>query len=320
MEPIVGSAHAPLRLGVVLPQGLYGEGDVRSTWAWILRYARAAEELGYDDVWLHDHVQTFNNPVTGITFEPLTTLGALTQLTSTVGLGVLVLACAYRNPVLTAQQSACLATVSGGRFTLGLGAGWSVAEHESLGIPVLAPRQRIGRLGETVQVVKELWTSERVNFRGEFIDIRDAAGFCTGTGSPPPLLVASHGLRGLRIAARFADIANFNCAITHFGAFSERLRTACAGVGRDHRTIRRSIVRLAGVIQDPADVVRWGIPRSQAQEVLDSHLVGTAESIRAKLTALIEDGAADVILFFPMRALQEDALERFREQVVGSNC
>jgi probable F420-dependent oxidoreductase len=170
----------------------------------LLETARRAEAAGYSTLLIRDH---FIEQPFGHQLAPLTALASVAAATSTLRLGTLVLANDYRHPVLVAKEMATLDGLSGGRVELGLGAGYSVPEYQQAGLPFDAPRTRIDRLAESLQVVKGLWADEPCTFRGQHFTIDGLDGYPKPVQRPrPPILVAGGGRRILSLAAREADI------------------------------------------------------------------------------------------------------------------
>jgi alkanesulfonate monooxygenase SsuD/methylene tetrahydromethanopterin reductase-like flavin-dependent oxidoreductase (luciferase family) len=122
-----------MQVGLMAPQGWKGEYDGRDAadaWANTVELARQAETLGFESLWVFDHFHTVPEPTDEITFESFSSLAALAMVTSRVRLGHMVICTAFRNPALTAKLASTIDVISGGRFELGIGAGWY--EHEWL--------------------------------------------------------------------------------------------------------------------------------------------------------------------------------------------
>src|ERR1039458_1953354 len=157
----------PLRFGVFVPQGWkleYSGWTGPDAWARSVELAQLAEALGYDHLWVYDHVETVPRREPTHVFEAVTMLAALSQQTSQVGLGQLVTCASYRNAGLLAKEAACVDVYSGGRLILGLGAGWFGREYEAYGYPYLADRDRLRVLDESLEVIRRLWSEETVTF------------------------------------------------------------------------------------------------------------------------------------------------------------
>src|SRR5205807_6641603 len=125
-----------------------------------------ADRLGYDHLWVYDHLETVPRREAERVFEAWTVLGALAQTTERARLGQLVTCASYRHPPLLAKQAATLDVASGGRLILGLGAGWYEQEYKAYGYEFMPARERLRVLDETIQAVRMLWTEERAYFQG----------------------------------------------------------------------------------------------------------------------------------------------------------
>jgi alkanesulfonate monooxygenase SsuD/methylene tetrahydromethanopterin reductase-like flavin-dependent oxidoreductase (luciferase family) len=236
-----------LRFGVVCPQ---------QEWPAMLEQAQAVEALGFDSVWVIDHIAMRMAPDRPV-LEAWTGLAALAARTSRVHLGTLTTNALWRNPVMLAKQAVAVDQVSGGRLDVGLGSGNPGASYPMAGIDPGTPRERIARFRETVQIVDRLLRGETVTFEGDYYHTQAAVMRPGAVQQPrPPLLIGAHQPGTLQIAAQYADTWN------SFGGFglgaaealaatrqrAERLDAYCAALGRDPRQIRRSL--LVGFTQD----------------------------------------------------------------------
>ena len=188
---------ARLRFGVV-------SESVREGRAW-LDFARQVEDSGIDVLLLRDH---FSAGAFGQQLAPFTGLAAAAAVTSRLRLGTIVLSNDFRHPAIVAHEAASLHLVSGGRFELGIGAGWYQPEYEAAGIAFDAAGRRIARLDESLSIIKGLLAGTPVHHTGDFyrIDGLDLDVLPTPRPSSPRLLVGAGGPRMLRLAARHADI------------------------------------------------------------------------------------------------------------------
>jgi probable F420-dependent oxidoreductase len=181
-----------------------------SSEAWSIQ-ARAIQEAGYATLLLRDHFipETFG----GEQFAPLIALMAAASATTTLRVGSLVLANDFRHPVLLAKEAATLDLLSGGRFELGISAGWLKAEYQQAGMPFDPPGKRVSRLEEALQVLKGLLAEDPLDFSGAHYTVTQLKGFPRPTQRPhPPLLVSAAGKRMLTLAAREADIIGLQTA------------------------------------------------------------------------------------------------------------
>ncbi|RZQ64523.1 TIGR03621 family F420-dependent LLM class oxidoreductase [Amycolatopsis suaedae] len=197
--------------------GVVGE-SVRDA-AGLLDTARRAERLGYDTFLLRDHFVT--EPF-GDQLSPLVALTAAAAATDSIRLGTLVLANDYRHPVLLAKEAATLDHLSGGRFELGIGAGWLRAEYEAAGLSFDPAGERVGRLEEALTLLDGLLSGRTVDQVGEHYAVRGLATFPV-PARRPPLLVGAGGPRMLRMAGRLADTVGILPIATPQGGISEAL-------------------------------------------------------------------------------------------------
>jgi alkanesulfonate monooxygenase SsuD/methylene tetrahydromethanopterin reductase-like flavin-dependent oxidoreductase (luciferase family) len=228
-----------------------------ATWTDLLGIATRVDELGYDHVWVPDHIYApFGDPHQP-TFEAWTTLAAWAVATRRVRLGVLVAANTLRNPALVAKMAITLDHASGGRAILGLGAAWFELEHRAFGFDFGgSPGERLRWLDQAAGVARALIDGEEVTFRSPKYTF-DAARL-----SPPPvqarlpLLIGGSGeRRTLRTVALYADMWNASGTADTLRHKDEVLRAHCRAVGRDQAVIERT-VRLRPVIRDDPNEAR----------------------------------------------------------------
>ena len=183
--------NRPLRFGVVVSQA-------PSHTAWITT-ARRVEELGYATLLVVDRI--------GMGIAPFTALAVAAEATTSLRVGTFVFCNDFRHPAVLAKEAATLDLLSEGRFEPGLGAGVGPSDYNQMGIPFESPGTRVGRLEESLQIIKQLFTDEVVNFSGKYYTITGLRGVPSPVQQPhPPILVGSSGKRMLSIAARLADI------------------------------------------------------------------------------------------------------------------
>ena len=223
-----------MRFGVTLPQ-------IKRTWTDARDAAREFERLGFDSVWVCDHLYSVPMPNLPI-LEGWSELAAVAAITERVGLGSLVTPPYFRNPAVLAKSIATIDHVAGGgRMIAGLGAGWFASEFEGYGCPFPSVRDRLKAVEESAIVMKKLWTEERVTFEGETITLRDTICEPKPTVRPKILIGGGGEKVLLRIAAEHADVWN-NLAVAQgeLAAKIAVLRRHCAAVGRDPATLEVS--------------------------------------------------------------------------------
>jgi alkanesulfonate monooxygenase SsuD/methylene tetrahydromethanopterin reductase-like flavin-dependent oxidoreductase (luciferase family) len=232
-----------VKIGLILPQGFFNEFEgwpADRAWQRILALAQLAESLGFESLWTGEHVLARWGG-TSPAFDCFTLGSALAAVVPRVGIGFIVLNSTFRNPVLTAKAAATLDAVSGGRLTLGLGAGFIEAEADAVGLPFPALGERLKMLEEHFRIVSHLTTYEAapLTFDGRYARAKNAVSHPHGVQRPHiPLLIGGHGPKHtFRIAARYCDEININLRPSEIPLALEQLGERCAEVGRDPATL-----------------------------------------------------------------------------------
>ena len=193
----------------------------------LIRTARAAEAAGYDVLLIRDHWQ--EEPF-GHQLAPLTALTVAAEATTRLRLGSMVFSNDYRHPVMLAKEAATLDLLSGGRFELGLGAGFHRTEYEAAGLAFDRPGVRVDRLEESVRLLKGLFGEAPFTFHGEHYRVTDLDLFPKPIQRPhPPLLVAGSGRRMLSLAGREAEIVGVQTVSTASGSVGSEPDERLAG-------------------------------------------------------------------------------------------
>jgi alkanesulfonate monooxygenase SsuD/methylene tetrahydromethanopterin reductase-like flavin-dependent oxidoreductase (luciferase family) len=178
---------------------------VPATPAELIAFARDVEAAGFDSVWTFDHLLSYEDGVPAGTWEAWTLLTAIAAATARVGLGVLVSCTGFREPVVTAKIAYTLQEISGGRLTLGLGAGWHEPEYTAFGLPF---DHRVDRFAEQLRIIGGLLRDGRSDFAGRYHRTVDAPMLPRVDRAPMPFLIGGRGPRMLDLTARHADIWN----------------------------------------------------------------------------------------------------------------
>ncbi|TCC12010.1 LLM class flavin-dependent oxidoreductase [Kribbella soli] len=258
-----------MKIGVMLPLGA-GDGPDGGMAGWkdVRAVAEAADQSGLDSVWLADHF-LYRDPegqVFGM-HDSWTLLSAVAAVTSRVELGNMVLCASFRDPGLTAKMAATLDEVSGGRLTLGVGAGWHDPEYEAFGLPT---DHRVGRFTEWLEIVARLIRGETVTYEGKYYKVHEA-NLDPAPLRQIPILVAGHRPRMMQLIAQWADAWN----TAWYGApnlqVEERLETLRQALETANRP-PEAVARTAGIIvRDPdqsvADPSPQAIPVQDLPEV-----------------------------------------------------
>lgn len=271
-----------IRVGIQMPEV---EREVR--WPEYLDLARRADELGFDSLWLGDHLlyRGDGRPERG-PWEAWTMLAALAATTRSVELGPLVACVGFHPPAVIAKMAATIDEISGGRFVLGVGAGWNQPEFDAFGVPF---DRRAARFEEAWAIIAPLVDGERVTVHGEFHDVDDVVLSPT-PHRRVPLMIGSVGDRVLRAALPTAEWWNtwfdwYRNSAEGFATLNERISSLCVEVGRDQTTLRRSACLM--VITDPTAGER---PRPTG------YSAATPSDLRARVIELRDAGADEVIL------------------------
>jgi alkanesulfonate monooxygenase SsuD/methylene tetrahydromethanopterin reductase-like flavin-dependent oxidoreductase (luciferase family) len=276
-------------------------GDGTPDWPTIRSFAGSAEESGLDSLWLCDHLFRYPTEPSGGIHEAWTVLAALAASTSRVELGHLVLSAPFRNAALLAKMAVTADAVSGGRVTLGLGAGWADAESDAFGY---ATDHRVGRFEETLQIIVPLLRGETVTYEGRYHTARDAVLL-----PPParriPVLVAARHPRMLHLTARYADAWN----TAWYGLPDDRLReqlafleAALEAEGRELSTLRRTV---GMIVRDP-DV-------GGGEHDQPDGFAGSVDELASAIDAYAELGIDDLIAGLEPRT--ERSLERLANAI-----
>ena len=286
-----------MEIGLALPQfdfSVNGENPLR--WETVVHWAQRADALGFGSIWLADHLawsieQYGGPPGRWQSYEPLVALAALARCTAHVRLGTLVLVNQLRPAAVLAKAVATIDVLSGGRVTVGLGAGNFEPDFTDVGIPFGRPGVRLAQLAEAVQVVKGLSGGGPFTFAGRTHAAVDARCLPRPVQRPaPPVWVAGKGDRLLELCARHADGWNtvWRWTVADWRERAAVLDAACEREGRDPATISRSLGLYALVGEDEADLERrWRrlqelsplgvVAGTTLAEWRDGRLVGTVE-------------------------------------------
>jgi F420-dependent oxidoreductase-like protein len=305
MSTIVSGAD-PSRVlfGVFMPQGWKMElstiDGAEAKWAKSVEVAVLAEEFGYDSIWVYDHFHNVPRPAHEAVFECWTSIAAISQRTSRIRLGQMVGCNSYRNPALLAKVTSTIDVISGGRLEWGIGAGWYENEYRAYGYPFPKPKDRIGMLRESVEIVRSMWTEAETTYKGQYYDVVRANCDPKPLQAPhPPIWIGGGGEQlTLRVVARHADCSNFGGDVEEWARKREVLKGHCASVGRDEDTIRKTWSPELFVRETEAEILDAGT-RSLWGEEFESwragNLVGTPEQIAEKVQRYVDLGCTGFI-------------------------
>jgi F420-dependent oxidoreductase-like protein len=290
--------------GMFMPQGwkmeLSGIDGAAAKWDKAVEIAVLAEDLGYDSIWVYDHFHNVPRPAHEAVFECWTTMAAISQRTKRVRLGQMVGCNSYRQPSVLAKITSTIDVISGGRLDWGIGAGWYENEYRGYGFEFPKPKDRIGMLRESVEIVRSMWTQTETNFDGQYYKLSRANCDPKPLQQPhPPIWIGGGGEQlTLRVVATHADYSNFGGQPAEWARKREILKGHCAVVGRDEETIGKTWSPEVFVRSTEAEVIAagslnlWGEPFEAWRA---SNLVGTPEQVSEKIQQYIDLGCTGFI-------------------------
>jgi len=288
-----------------------------------------AERLGFESVWISDHLMLDNKPIV----ECFTTLSALATLTQKIRLGSLVACNSYRSPSLLAKIGATLDVISKGRLEFGIGAGWNAEEYMAYGIPFPPPRTRIAQMREGIEIIKRMWTEEAPSFTGEYFSIEGAHCEPKPIQKPhPPITLGGSGEKlTLKAVAEYADRSNWMGSVSEFAHKLGVLKEHCSQVGRDYDEIEKSWMGRAMVGTDPQQLKnglkklyrsgRLRITPPQPFEdwletIVERGLIGSPSQCLAKIKEYADLGVTYFMIGF-LDSPSTENMELFSENVMS---
>lgn len=249
--------------------------------------ARAAGH--FDSIWMIDHLHE--------ALESFTTLSWFAALHPSFQFGHTVVCQSYRNPALLAKMAATLQMLSGGRFTLGIGAGWHEAEYRAYGYDFPSAGVRVAQLDEALHIIKAMWTQDTAAFEGRHHHIRGAR--CDPRPDPiPKIMIGAFKPKMLRLAATYADEWNVSStSIERYRQLASGFERACAEVGRDPASISRSWGGGCFCARTQAEAERMaGDYNSGEDDPNNFDLVGTPAQVVAQMQPFIDMGVTTFML------------------------
>lgn len=236
-----------MQVGLMAPQGWKGEYDgwpAADAWSRTVELAVQAEALGFESLWVFDHFHTVPEPTDEITFEGFSVVTALAALTKRVRLGHMVVCTGFRNPALTAKLSSTVDVISGGRFELGIGAGWKEEEWIAYGYGFPTLGDRMAALGDHLEVITRMFGPGRAWFEGEYAQVNGAINMPKGIQQPRiPIVVGGNGPRKTAgFAIKYGDELNYVfLEPAEVAVRMAEVRERCEAEGRDPATLRFSL-------------------------------------------------------------------------------
>ncbi|MBA3379373.1 MAG: LLM class flavin-dependent oxidoreductase [Chloroflexia bacterium] len=263
--------HRPLKVGLFLQTFENVQTRVTPSWFDLVQIAQRAEAVGFDSIWVGDHLfMRFPPDDVYEIWEGWSTLAALAASTTRVELGPLVTCTSFRSPTLLAKMAATVDEISGGRLILGLGAGWHETDFRSFGFPF---DHRVDRFEEALTIIKTLLREGSIDFDGRYYQARECELRPRGPRpSGIPIVVGAAGHRMLRLTAQHADAWNRDFgpagSITELPAWQAKVDAACDDVGRSSTSLLRYAAvafELPGALPDEQSTALKGSPEELAQ-------------------------------------------------------
>ena len=296
-----------MQIGLMAPQGWKGEYDgwaPADAWNRTIELARQAESLGFESLWVFDHFHTVPRPTEEITFESFTVLSALAMATERVRLGHMVICAGFRNPAYTAKLASTLDVISGGRFELGIGAGWKEDEWLAYGYGFPPIGERMDAFGDALEVISRMLGPGRATFEGSHAHVRGAINVPKGIQQPRiPVIVGGNGeRRTLAIAARLGDGCNLPSDVERLDHKLAVLRRHLDAVGRAYDDLEVTVLDLPVVGRDRDDVwarVERHRGRTPAASYAKKVHAGTMAQQRERYGTLADRGVGTVFVSTP---------------------
>jgi alkanesulfonate monooxygenase SsuD/methylene tetrahydromethanopterin reductase-like flavin-dependent oxidoreductase (luciferase family) len=260
----------------------------------------------FTTVWMSDHLQQDGEPFP----EGWTRLAYLAGAIPRFRYGHLVLSQSYRNPALLAAMASTLQRLSGGRFILGMGAGWLEEEYRAYGFDYATGGTRVAQLAEAIEVIRAMWTGSPATYDGRWYRIRNAVG--ERPDPPIPILVGTNGPKALGVTARLADAWNWDGPWeANYREPCERLRAACEGIGRPFEELTLTATLTISMPDDPATFQPSYTHDFYPGQVF-AQVGPTATEVIREMELLVDHGVHHLALAFDSR----EELRRFVDEVV----
>lgn len=303
------------RLGYQIPNFTYPGITGADIFRNVIEQAQTAEAVGFDRLFVMDHfyqLPTIGEPDEAM-FECYTLLAALAQHTKTMRIGSLVTGNTYRNPALLAKIITTLDHVSGGRATLGIGAGWFELEHDALGFPFGTWTERFEKLEEALRIIKPMLRGERPSLSGKHYSVSDAINSPTPLSRVPIMIGGGGEKKTLRMVARYADESNLIGPVEDVPRKLDVLAEHCERIGRDRSEIQVTKLLLVVIaptmdeamrdLQATAEVKGWST--KQFEDIINSRtdfVIGDPDTVGETLERLAGYGIDGVTVDLPANA------------------
>src|SRR6266550_3421616 len=279
--------------------------------------AKAADEDGYESIWMVDHFHTVPTPSQEVTFETWMSLAALARDTRRVRMGQIVTCNGYRHPALLAKMASTFDVLSHGRLNFGIGAGWYEHEYRAYGYPYPDGPQRLRQLREALQVIHAMWEQEEATFEGQYYQVRGAINQPKGVQKPHiPILIGGSGEKvTLKLVAQYGDACNLSGDLKTLEHKFAVLKQHCESVGRGYQSIYRTASAFCAIADSDAEAMAL-VPDIYKPELRETSLVGSPATIRQRITAMEALGVQEIIMDLPS-ATDLTVLYRFAKEFIA---
>jgi F420-dependent oxidoreductase-like protein len=294
-----------MKLGILI------EGQEDLTWERWRHLARTVERLGFESLWRSDHLISNIDP-SRQALETWVSLAVTATETSRIRFGPLVCPMSFRHPALLARMAAGVDLLSGGRLTLGLGAGWNQEEHRVFGLPFPPFKERLDRLEEGIEIIRHLFAEGPASFAGQYFRLAGADPRPKPAGHLPLLIGGGGEVRTLRLVARYADEWDLPGGLSPpaYRAKSECFAEHCRVIGRDPREILHSVSTAYLIGRNDVDLSQRArslqqllpnlagldVPGVLAQLRASNWRIGSPAELVGELRALAAAGAQRIVL------------------------
>ncbi len=293
-----------LKFGIFLPFYAFQAKSPAEYFQILKDVVLESEWLGYDAVWLDDHLMHNNWTI----LEQWTTLSALSQISNKIRLGTMVTCNAHRNPAMIAKTAATLDILSHGRLELGIGAGTQEQEHAAYGFGFPKPSVRIEQLGEALEVVLRLWTQEKATYQGKYYSLKDAVCEPKPIQKPhPPITIGGSGEKHtLNVTAKYADRFDFGFlpSLNEYTHKMGVLESLCKTAGTDFGEIEKSCWPSGQIViakdQEGLNekIGKFKPSRMSLEQFKKSTLAATSDECKEHLQVYMDLGVSYFMLYF----------------------
>ncbi len=307
------------RLGYQIPNFTYPDTAPHEIFDRVVAQARAAEASGYDRVMVMDHF--YQLPGIGRPDEPMfecySMLSALAQHTERVRLSALVTGNTYRNPALLAKTITTLDHVSGGRATLGIGAGWFELEHDALGFEFGTLSDRFEKLEEALRIIGPMLRGERPTLEGKHYRVQEVANSPAPISRIPIMIGGQGEKKTLRMVAQYADESNLTGTVEDIPRKLEALAAHCERLGRDRSEIvvtKLLMVAVAPTLEElEADLAETASVKGWNESTMDmvrkALIYGDADSVGERIAEAVALGLDGITVDLPINGHKTERVE-----------